>query len=147
MIKSEKKSKGLIELHKNLEKIFQEFISEIQSVGDRQSPNLPPADIITGHDSIVIYLDAPGVSGKDVEIAFANGLLTIRGEKRLPACCGMKHHILERNFGIFSRTLPVQVPVNIDRARATLKNGVIEIELPRIQERRKRIHKIVLEEK
>jgi len=101
----------------------------------------PSADVVEGDDQVEVIVDLPGVPPAAVRVAFRSGVLLIVGEKP-PAACGPTpaYHLLEREFGRFARAVPVSGAVNLQAARATLRDGELSIILPRLDERRGRLH-------
>lgn len=92
----------------------------------------PRCDVTEKDDAIVIHAELPGVAAKDMEMTVREGVLTIRGEKRSETTeeeKGRKYQ--ERFFGSFERALAL--PKNIDESaiKAELKDGVLEVRLPK----------------
>lgn len=81
-----------------------------------------------------VYLIAPiaGVNTADVDIAITDEVLTIRGKRTpghdLPV---EKHFIQECYWGPFSRSYILPVITNPEQAKATLKDGLLKIEIPK----------------
>jgi HSP20 family protein len=71
----------------------------------------------------------------DVEIFFdGDNQLTIQGERKTPAPDAGTWHRRERGFGQFKRTISLPVSVASDDVSATLKNGILTIQLPKPEE-------------
>ncbi len=87
-----------------------------------------------------IEVELPGVPEEDVQVELAGDVLTIRGEKRIERE-DVQHHIAERSFGTFARSLRLPFPAEPDRARATFHNGVLTITLPK-PAAQERVHRI-----
>jgi HSP20 family molecular chaperone IbpA len=87
------------------------------------------------NDSIIVKAELPGVDPKGVDISISGDNLTIKGEKTEEKEEKGKHfHRVERSYGSFSRTISLPKSVNIDAVRAEYKNGILEINLPKIEE-------------
>ena len=71
----------------------------------------------------------------------AGDVLTIRGEKRVERE-DLQHHIVERSFGTFARSLRLPFPTEPDRARATFHNGVLTIPTLPKPAAQERVHRI-----
>ena len=80
----------------------------------------------------VLRIEAPGVSERDVEISYDHGAVTLRVTRDTSPPDGWTAHRRERTSYRFART--VSLPTNIDpeRAEATLRDGIVEISLPKI---------------
>ena len=79
-----------------------------------------------------------GMSEKDVEVTFANGVLTIKGEKQEEREEKKKggYHMQERSFGSFERTVRVPEDVDADKIKTSFKKGVLAVTLPKKTEAR-----------
>jgi len=93
----------------------------------------PLVDIIENSDAFIFQADLPGVRAGDVDISFENGVLTLAGKAnpRQPA----NHHYVWREYdvGHFHRQFSLNTPVNVDGIRAELKNGVLELYVPKAE--------------
>jgi len=66
-------------------------------------------------------------------------VLVLSGDRRAPRPgAGARFHCLERPHGRFERSIPLDVPVDVANARASLRGGVLTVSLPRLRERRGR---------
>jgi HSP20 family protein len=96
---------------------------------------IPPADVIVADDGVRVYMDVPGVSGEQLDIELENDLLTVRGERPLPyeARDGGNQvtRRIERAFGRFERTLRVPRGLDPDSIKASLKDGVLMLQVPK----------------
>jgi HSP20 family protein len=95
----------------------------------------PAVDMIDRKDEVVLRADLPGLEQKDIEVNVEEGVLTIRGERKGEQevkeddyyCC-------ERWAGAFSRSTALPPGVDAEKIRATFKNGVLEVHLPKSKE-------------
>jgi HSP20 family protein len=91
-------------------------------------PWMPPVDVVETSDSVLVYIDLPGVDGKSVDVALAGNMLTVKGEKSLVASGeGTTLHLRERSAGPFERSVPLPASVNADSVHAEAKDGVIRL--------------------
>ncbi len=87
-------------------------------------------------DSYVLQADLPGQLEKDIKMEFDNGLLTISGERKFEKSEKDKGMFRkEISYGFFSRSFRFGDTVAEDKINATYKNGVLEIVLPKKEER------------
>jgi HSP20 family protein len=101
----------------------------------------PALDISEREDAYLVTVELPGVKARDVEIMFADGLLTIQGERH-PAGdpAAGKVHRVERRYGAFRRLITLPSHVMADDIEATAQDGVLRILVPKAPEvRAKRI--------
>ena len=84
-----------------------------------------------------------GMNEKNVEVKFANGLLTIKGEKQEEREEKKRgYHMQERSFGSFERTVRVPEGVDGDKIKTSFKKGALAVTLPKKAEAPKAERKI-----
>jgi len=99
----------------------------------------PPVDIVEKDDGYKLTAELPGADEQDVEIKFAEGTMTMEGQKEEDKEDERQDHLLsERRYGAFHRSFRVPEGVDADRIEATLKNGVLMVILPKTAEARKK---------
>lgn len=104
---------------------------------------LPAVDIYEKDNRIMVKAEIPGVESEELNVSVDDDLLTISGEKRQENEVKEKdYYRLERVFGRFERTIRLPQAVKAEGARATYKNGVLKIELPKSEETKKKRIKI-----
>jgi HSP20 family protein len=87
----------------------------------------------------------PGLDEKNIEVKFADGVLTIKGEKQEEKEEKKKDYYLhERSFASFHRALQVPAEVDTDKIEATFKKGVLTVTLPKSAEAQKAEKKITV---
>ncbi len=95
----------------------------------------PTADVMETRDAIVIRAELPGLSEKDVKVEMENGVLTLRGERKLEKETtdkGYRH--IERTYGKFIRAFTLPPNVDLNKIAATFNNGLLEVEIPKKEE-------------
>lgn len=94
----------------------------------------PTADMGETPDELIVYIDLPGLSEKDIRVAITGDLLMIQGERPLrEASQEASHYRRERRFGKFERTFALPIPVEAGRIRATYRDGVLIVRLPKAE--------------
>lgn len=93
----------------------------------------PPTDIVEMNDGVRIYMDIPGVSRENLSIDVESNELVIKGVSSYNPRPVSGGHILHAEFdGItFQRTFTLSDMVEGDKIAATLKDGVLELFLPK----------------
>lgn len=100
----------------------------------------PAVDVIDKDNAIVVRADLPGLTEKDIQVSVENGMLTVRGSRQEEREAKEEdYYRLERWSGSFSRTLPLPTGIDPDKIKATFKNGVLEIHVPKSQQAGKNI--------
>ena len=104
----------------------------------------PSVDLRESGGSYVVTVDLPGVPAAEIAVSLVGRELRISGRKLSdrdrPDRSRCQH--MERGFGPFSVEVLLPEPVQPATARARLASGVLEITLPRLSERRDRVHSI-----
>jgi HSP20 family protein len=98
----------------------------------------PPVDLSETQDAINLRVELPGVSADQIKIGLCNTKLRIWGEKkRRPARRRIISYLCsERSYGKFNRVVPLRWTLNVRCAEAELKNGILSIRLPKLDDRR-----------
>jgi HSP20 family protein len=101
----------------------------------------PALDVLETPTTVEIHMDLPGVEPREVRVLIKNGVVLVAGEK-LPPDAGSRaegaFHLVEHGFGRFVRAVRLTGAFDGGRARATLAEGELRIEIPKIAERRGR---------
>jgi HSP20 family protein len=97
------------------------------------------ADLFDEDERVLVRLEAPGMQREDFAIEVIGSTLRIRGEKRLDREIKRDAYALVQcAYGAFQRDIALPVPVQADKARATYRDGVLRIELPKAEGARRR---------
>jgi HSP20 family protein len=98
---------------------------------------VPPMDVVETDDHLVLRADLPGLDRDDVNLEVKDGALTISGERKA------EHeertdgfYRVERAFGGFSRSMSLPEHVDAERITANFENGVLEVRIPKPEERK-----------
>jgi HSP20 family protein len=100
---------------------------------------LPPMDLVETNDDFVLRADLPGLSDGDVNIELEDNVLTISGERKAQHEEQKEgYYRVERASGVFSRSLTLPEGVNPDAIKASFDKGVLEVRIPKPEERKPR---------
>ncbi len=100
-----------------------------------------PIDVYTTPNEIVLMANVPGLKPDDVNITLEGDTLAISGEIK-PPMENVDYIFQERPYGKFSRTLTINVPVDVDKVEATFENGVLIITVPKAEAARPKTIKV-----
>jgi HSP20 family protein len=121
---------------REIDRVFDAFFGQNEQQARRW---VPPMDLVEADDHFVLKADLPGLSEGDVNIEVQDGSLTISGERQA------EHHEqergfyrIERAFGSFNRSLTLPDGVDADRIEASFSHGVLEVRIPKPEERKPR---------
>lgn len=138
--------KELTTLRDEMDKMWNRFFGEWPGMEPFKGEWAPSLDISETKDNIVVKAEVPGMDSKDIDISLANDVLTVKGEKKQEKEeKDENYHRVERSYGAFSRSIRLAREVQGDRIKATYKNGVLKITLPKSEEAKKKEVKIKVE--
>ena len=107
---------------------------------------VPSLDLAETKDSYVVKAEIPGMEAKDIDISLQNDLLTIRGEKKQEKEEKEEnYHFVERTYGSFSRSIRLPQEIRGNKIKASYKDGVLKVTLPKSEEAKKKEMKIKVE--
>ncbi|MEE7493799.1 Hsp20/alpha crystallin family protein [Methylobacterium oryzae] len=130
-------------LHREMNRLFEDVFSGLGGAPSLASCGFgwPQVELVESDGALRVSAELPGLDEEDVELLIADGVLTLKGEKRAETTDKGRGYS-ERSYGRFERSIALPVPVEEDRAEATFRNGVLTVTLPRAAEapeRRRRI--------
>ena len=116
------------------------FNTLFQPMEERSAQRWMPAmDLVEAEDHFVLKADLPGLAEDDVSIEIADNTLTIKGERKAEHEARERGwYRVERSFGRFSRSLTLPEGVNADGVTAAFDKGVLEVRIPKPEERKPR---------
>ena len=91
-------------------------------------------DVAEETDKIVVKVEVPGMNENDLKVSFEDGLLTVSGERQFERKDDRNYHRIERTYGSFTRTFSLPRSVDAQKISASYVNGVLEIEIPKLEE-------------
>ena len=130
--------RGLFDLQREMNELFEGF--SLGKWNDREDSLFegawsPAIDVHESKDSVVVRADLPGMKKEDIEVSIQDGVLVIRGEKKEEAERKEKNTVrTERFYGSFHRAVSLPAAVDDAKGKATYKNGVLELTLPKREE-------------
>jgi len=119
--------------------LFDRFFADFdRAFAPRAQDTRPAVDLVELEDRLELYADLPGLSEKDIDVQFEDGVLTVRGERSLTA--PEEGRVLRRERGAtrFVRSFALGDQVDVDRIEATMRDGVLRIALPKNERTRPR---------
>ena len=120
---------------REVDRVFDAFFGQT----DQARRWVPPVDLVEAEDHFVLRADLPGLTEGDVNIEVQDGTLTISGERKAEHEQREKGwYRIERSFGRFSRSLSLPDGVDPDRIQASFSHGVLEVRIPKPEERKPR---------
>ena len=100
-------------------------------------------DLCENKDDLILQAVIGGVEISELDISITNDMITVRGERKRESKDKIeKVYYNECFWGLFSRSLILPQEINADKAKATIKNGLLTIHLPKLMKTKRKTLKI-----
>jgi len=135
-------------LHREMNRLFDDVFRGFGPLGRVGSPLMeaqlgwPRIELSETDKTVTVSAELPGLSEKDVQVEIANGILSIRGEKKAERSDESKF-VSERYYGSFERQIPLE-GVEEDKAQADFKNGFLTVTLPKSEPSTRNVKRIAI---
>jgi HSP20 family protein len=105
-----------------------------------EETEFPAIDVFETATDVVIEAEVPGVSPESIAVIASEGLIVIEGDKHEDPGPGRVTFVcMERSFGPFRRVVLPGAAVDISRATAVCRDGLLQVRVPKVEEKRGRI--------
>jgi HSP20 family protein len=144
-------------LRREVDRLFEDFqlgswrlpfgggLFDVQPLWRGEIGKAPTVDIVDTDRAYEITAELPGMDESNIDVKFADGTLTIKGEKRDDKEEKKKgYYLSERRYGAFQRSFGVPDGVDADRIEAHFQNGVLTVTLPKTPQAQKTEKKIAI---
>jgi HSP20 family protein len=127
-------------LQSEMNQLFSTFFGDTTGPTNGNSRRWVPAmDLVETQDHFVVRADLPGLTEGDISIELEDNVLTISGERKLEEKAEKQGYFrVERSFGRFARTLTLPDGIDADSIDAQFDNGVLEVHIPKPEQRKPR---------
>jgi HSP20 family protein len=129
-------------IQNEMNRLFNTFFdtpSGAQANGGTQRRWIPAMDLVETEGEFVLRADLPGLTESDVNIELEDNILSISGERKADEEFGKDgYHRFERSYGAFRRSLTLPEGVDPEGVKASFSNGVLEVRVPKPEERKPR---------
>ena len=98
----------------------------------------PALDVLEDKNNLFVVAELPGMRKEDIDISLQEGVLSITGERQAEARKEEETYRSERFFGRFHRSVTLPKPVSVDKIKASYKDGVLTVTLPKPEETKPR---------
>jgi len=117
------------DLPRQIDRFFDEFWKP--NVISQRRASYPPVNITEDQTNIYVDAEIPGMDIDDLEITLTEGSLVIKGNRKAD---NGNYYRQERPTGVFQRIINLNVPIDAEKVKAKMKNGLLEIVLPKADE-------------
>jgi HSP20 family protein len=113
---------------------FSPFLTRMPRTTEGEFEFLPLADVVEREKEYLIKVDLPEVPKEDVKVFFEEGVLTIKGERKVEKeVKGEKMHRSERYYGAFERSFVLPEDIDPKMIKAESKDGVLWVHIPKVE--------------
>jgi HSP20 family protein len=125
----------LSSLQERLDSMFRDIDRTRAAQNFISSQWTPPVDIFEAGDFFIIKLEIPEVDKESIDISMEGNELTITGERKLePGTESGQYHRMERGYGTFTRSFSLTQAIDASGIKASTKDGILRVELPKKEE-------------
>lgn len=122
----------LSRLRDEIDNLFSAPFQELSRGGQFFNEWAPALDVYEDKDNVFVKAELPGMKKEEIDVSLHDNALTISGERKVEK----KHeeaenYRSERFFGRFTRSVTLPVPVETDKVKASYKDGILTITLPK----------------
>jgi HSP20 family protein len=136
----------LSSLRREMDRLWDGFFGErpLARVWEREW--IPSLDVSETKENFVVKAEVPGIDAKDINISLTGDVLTIKGEKKHEKEEKEEdYHLVERGYGVFSRSVRLPAEVESAKIKASYKNGILKVTLPKSEKVKAKEVKIKVE--
>ncbi len=122
----------ILRLQRELERLMQIVPQDVEKEVEKTLKFVMPLEVYETPKEFVIKAELPGVKKEDVELIIRDNYLIIKAEKKEEVEEDREHvHVRERVYGKFERVIPLPNDLDTENAKASFKDGVLEIRIPK----------------
>jgi HSP20 family protein len=119
-------------IQNEIDRVFDRFNGNGWPAAFTERPFSPDLEVTETDGTIEVSTELPGMDEKDVEISISDGMLTIRGEKKVEKDEKKKNYrVVERSYGSFERCVSLPSGVDASKVKAKMDKGVLKVEVPK----------------
>jgi HSP20 family protein len=127
---------GLQNLQRELERVLDKPFGI--DLGPSGRGVFPPVNVFADRDGYVVKLEVPGIAPENVSIEAEGRTLTVSGKREIAPPTEGSFHRRERGAGEFSRSLQLPADLDLPRAEASYKHGILTVRIPKREEAKPR---------
>jgi HSP20 family protein len=128
--------RDLITMQERMSRLFDETLSRVwKEEGLQRGLWSPPVDVVDREHEVLLKMDLPEVSQSEIDIKVEENTLTIKGERKFIKETPEENYIqIERPYGGFHRQFTLPKRIDQDKIKASYKDGVLSVVLPKTEE-------------
>ena len=123
------------DVQSEMNRLFDTFLGRGGQQGAMERVWAPAIDMYETKDELVVTAELPGLNEKDIHLSINGDMLSVRGERHWNQEAKQDtYYRTERWYGKFERTLPLPMPVQAEKVKASYRDGVLTVKLPKVEE-------------
>jgi len=127
-------SRDLTDIQSQMNRLFDSFLGQPFQSSMMERAWTPPVDMYETSNEVVVAVELPGLNEKDIRLSITGDVLTIQGERHWSEeARDAGHYRQERWSGKFERALSLPIPVEAGQVKATYRDGVLTVKLPKTE--------------
>ena len=137
-------------LQREIDRVFQDFgRGGLPALGEfPRNAMAMKVNVAEQDGAIEVTAEMPGCAPEDIDVQLKDGVLTIKGEKKVEKDDKQKdYHVMERSYGMFERSFTLPAEVDGSKVEAAFDKGVLKVTLPKLPEAQSKAQKIAVKPK
>ncbi len=124
--------RDITNLRDEIDRLFDSFFGRTPAMVEREMMWYPAINLEETEDKFIVKAELPGMSKEDIKVQVTEDGILISGERKFEKEeKGKTYHRVEMAYGKFQRAIAFPAPVEPDKAKASYKDGILVIEVPK----------------
>ena len=134
---------GVTSLRDAMDRLFEDSVVRSSGLFPSLRAEQPAVDMYQTDTDVVVKASLAGMKSEDVDISVTGDVITLKGEHKEEHETSEENYFRkEMRYGSFTRSLPIPVPVNVDKAEAEFQDGVLTVKMPKTEESKPKTVKV-----
>jgi len=127
--------RSMMSFRDEMDRLLDDFYGRMSPSGESYEGDwLPAMDMKENDNEVSVSVELPGLSKSDIKVSVKNDVLSITGEKKAEKTEEKENvHRVERTYGYFKRSVALPVEVDSEKVKASFKDGVLKVTLPKVE--------------
>ena len=130
--------RSMMSLRDEMDRLLDDFYGKMAPAGDVYEGDwCPSMDVKETDDEITALVELPGIAKEDIKVSVRGDVLTVSGEKSQEKSDTKENvHRVERSYGFFKRSVVLPAEVETSKVKASFKDGILKIKMPKIESKK-----------
>ncbi|HEY3729745.1 MAG TPA: Hsp20/alpha crystallin family protein [Steroidobacteraceae bacterium] len=122
---------GFWRLHQQMDQLLGDTVGAEGDIRSLPRGSFPAINVVQTPEALQVYVFAPGIDPKKLEVSVQQGLLTVAGQRQLPVDQNVSYYRQERFTGQFRRAVALGDDIDPEHVEARYRDGIVQIRLQR----------------